>query len=213
MNLFCSNCVLLFILFLFLSTTATAVTISTDITFVVSNKTYKVQNTMVFSQIVIDSSYIIFNQSCFRISSPYDMLITLVYIRNGQGQINDRMLDFYADTSSGPDTFAISGFAKLDVFSIKRDNVMFASSAPDSSGYIRFTNNVWGRHFQIYKVNAPDWDVNGDGGGSILDLVYTSNHYQEHGSNGWLREDVDNNGRIEVLDVSIVSLYYGESWW
>jgi uncharacterized repeat protein (TIGR02543 family) len=58
-----------------------------------------------------------------------------------------------------------------------------------------------------------NWDVNIDGYCTILDLVLISNHYDESGSNGWIREDVDNNGTIQVLDLVCLSNHYAESWW
>jgi hypothetical protein len=58
-----------------------------------------------------------------------------------------------------------------------------------------------------------NWDVNIDGYCTILDLVLISNHYSQSGSNGWIREDVDNNGEIQVLDLVCVSNHYGEVWW
>ncbi|MHA1525946.1 MAG: hypothetical protein ACTSQD_02850 [Promethearchaeota archaeon] len=40
-----------------------------------------------------------------------------------------------------------------------------------------------------------------------------SNHYNESGIFGWIREDVDNNGEIKVLDLVLASNHYGETWW
>lgn len=59
----------------------------------------------------------------------------------------------------------------------------------------------------------PNWDVNIDGYCTILDLVLISNHYRQSGSNGWIREDADNNGEIKLLDLVYVSDFFGESWW
>ena len=47
----------------------------------------------------------------------------------------------------------------------------------------------------------------------IFDLTLISNHYDEVGVLGWIREDVDNNGKIEVLDLVFVSNHYDETWW
>jgi len=58
----------------------------------------------------------------------------------------------------------------------------------------------------------PNWDVNSDGTCAIIDLVLISNHYNENGAHGWIREDADNNGEIQVLDLVYVSNHYGESW-
>jgi hypothetical protein len=47
----------------------------------------------------------------------------------------------------------------------------------------------------------------------VFDLVLISNHYTETGTPGWIRQDVDNNGAIEVLDLVLTSNHYGETWW
>ncbi len=62
--------------------------------------------------------------------------------------------------------------------------------------------------FTIYA----NWDVNNDGTCNNLDLVAISNKYGSSGSNGWIREDIDNNGFIQVLDLSIASSHFGDSY-
>lgn len=59
----------------------------------------------------------------------------------------------------------------------------------------------------------PNWDINNDGNVTVFDFTLISNHYQETGSPGWIREDVDNNGEIEVLDIVQCSNYYNVGWW
>lgn len=58
----------------------------------------------------------------------------------------------------------------------------------------------------------PNWDVNNDGKGDILDFTLISNCYDQNGNPGWIREDVDNNGIISILDMIYVSNHYGEIW-
>ena len=60
---------------------------------------------------------------------------------------------------------------------------------------------------------APNWDINLDHDCNILDLIQISNHFDETGDPGWIREDVDNNGVIQILDFVFVSNHYNESWW
>ena len=65
-----------------------------------------------------------------------------------------------------------------------------------------------------YTISMPpNWDVNNDGDCNVYDLVLVSNHYNETGTPGWIREDVDNNGQIRVIDLVLVSEYYDETWW
>lgn len=59
----------------------------------------------------------------------------------------------------------------------------------------------------------PNWDVNKDGNVTVFDFTLISNHYEETGGPGWIREDIDNNGEIEVLDIVICSNYYNIGWW
>jgi hypothetical protein len=47
----------------------------------------------------------------------------------------------------------------------------------------------------------------------IFDLMLVSNHYGETGASGWIREDVDNNGAIQVLDLVFAADHYSNSWW
>ena len=59
----------------------------------------------------------------------------------------------------------------------------------------------------------PNWDINNDGDCTVYDLVLVSNHYNETGTPGWIREDVDNNGQIRVIDLVLISEHYDETWW
>ena len=38
----------------------------------------------------------------------------------------------------------------------------------------------------------PNWDINIDGNITVLDFILISNHFNETGINGWIREDIDN---------------------
>jgi hypothetical protein len=142
---------------------ALAVVITPDVQFVVGNETYKVNATMVFSQIVIDSSYIIFNSTGFFVSSPNSITITLVYISNHIGSaINgEKVLDFYATTSSGTVSFDLSGFRSNYNYTVKRGGTTIATSTANASGYIHYSNNVWGsnQRFQITQQGQASGDV------------------------------------------------------
>ena len=65
-----------------------------------------------------------------------------------------------------------------------------------------------------YDFSMPsNWDIDMDGECKVFDLTLTSNHYNESGVFGWIREDVDNNGEIQVLDLVLVSNHYDETCW
>jgi len=90
---------------------------------------------------------------------------------------------------------------------------------------ITFTNHgdysyyIWANDINGYSSSStvygfsmpPNWDINNDGQCTVLDLTLLSNHYGETGQNGWIREDVDNNGVVQVLDLMVTG-HYGESW-
>lgn len=85
-------------------------------------------------------------------------------------------------------------------------NYTYSIWAKDTSNNIVISSNI------LFSM-PPNWDININGGCTILDLVLVSNLYGSTGNPGWIREDVDNNGEITVLDLNIVSNYFGVSWY
>jgi len=150
--------VLLFVLILQVK----AVRIDPDTEFIVGNETYTVQQTMYFSRIIIDDTYIVFNYTGFYVSSGNAITITLVNIIDdfyyaGDGE---KVLEFYASTSSGTVTFSISGFYPGLDYIVKRSGSTIASVTANSSGYIYFENSLWStRLFEIYQDGEGPSDV------------------------------------------------------
>jgi len=66
-------------------------------------------------------------------------------------------------------------------------------------------NNIEKTSNSVSFTMPPNWDINADALCNILDLVLISNSYGLKGSQGWVREDLDNNGVINVLDLNLVS--------
>lgn len=60
----------------------------------------------------------------------------------------------------------------------------------------------------IYKR----YDVNGDHQCSFQDVLLVAFCYGQKGAPGWIREDVDYNGVINLRDIIAISMHYGESW-
>ena len=73
------------------------------------------------------------------------------------------------------------------------------------------TNNNIMSEISIFSM-PPNWDINEDGTCSINDLIQVANSYLDIGAKGWIREDVDNNGIIELADLVTVSNHHGEIW-
>jgi hypothetical protein len=58
----------------------------------------------------------------------------------------------------------------------------------------------------------PNWDIDSNGVCNVVDFILISNHYNESGNPGWIREDADNNGYVKVIDLVLISDHYGETW-
>jgi hypothetical protein len=59
----------------------------------------------------------------------------------------------------------------------------------------------------------PNWDINNDGRYTILDKVLISVCYGQIGNPGWIREDINNNGIVNMADLTYDSNHYNENWW
>lgn len=131
-----------------------AIIINPTMQFIVQNETYKVNSTMVFNQIIIDSTYIVFNNTGFYVFSQNSITITLVYINDDIiGAVNgEKVLDFYATTTAGTVWFNLSGFPATNEYSIKRNGNPLSTSVANASGFISFKNTVWSTNrFQIFQ--------------------------------------------------------------
>ena len=91
--------------------------------------------------------------------------------------------------------------------SIKQSgNYSYQISAEDTSNNEVSSNTM--------KLSLPpNWDINNDGRSTILDKVLMSVHYGQTGTPGWIREDANNNGVINMLDLTYDSNHYNECWW
>ena len=145
--------------FLCLISIAKGITIDPDVEFIVENETYMVQSVMDFSSITIAETYIIFNSTGFYISSDNNIFITLIYLHNEINGADDgeKILEFYAETSSGTVWFNISGFPMGNEYIINRDSIPMVYSTADSFGFISYNNSNWStHHFEITQTaTAP----------------------------------------------------------
>jgi phosphate transport system substrate-binding protein len=65
---------------------------------------------------------------------------------------------------------------------------------------------------QGYVSIAPDWDVNVDHTGNIVDIVAIGLEWGASNPKGWIREDVNNDGNVNIVDIVAVGLDWGNSW-
>ena len=45
-----------------------------------------------------------------------------------------------------------------------------------------------------------------------MSVVAVSQKYNDEGPPGWIREDVDNNGKVHFMDLVAISMHYNEEW-
>ena len=131
------------------------------------------------------------------------------------------------------EVFAESGLSDVRLIVNKPDssNVNVSMIDAGSNNYYYFSNSLFSNYgdysYYVWAIDLngnqsssgvidfampPNWDINGDGVCNVADLTLISNNYNLTGSNGWIREDVDNNGIIQVLDLVQVSFYYDQTW-
>jgi hypothetical protein len=82
----------------------------------------------------------------------------------------------------------------------------------DYEGNVRPHGSYYDMGAYEYCGISPPWDVNIDGVCSILDFMLIGNRLGQKGSPGWIREDVDDNGEIQLFDLMMISSHYGEFW-
>jgi hypothetical protein len=148
-------------LLLGMSFLVSALVIDPSTQFVVQNETYQVNATMVFDQVVISDTYIVFNDTGFYVSSPNSITIKLVHINDDiAGAVNgEKVLDFYAIATAGTVWFNLSGFPVNNEYLIKRNGVTHATSTASASGFISFSNAAWSTlRFQVYQQAAAPVD-------------------------------------------------------
>jgi hypothetical protein len=57
-----------------------------------------------------------------------------------------------------------------------------------------------------FVVNVNAYDVNGDGYANWYDLTLVAEHFEETGPPGWIPEDVNEDGRVNILDAGAVAI-------
>jgi len=56
----------------------------------------------------------------------------------------------------------------------------------------------------VANINAHD--INGDGYANWYDLALVAKHFEETGPLGWVPEDVNEDGRVNILDVVAIAI-------
>ena len=197
---------ILLLLLLLLSGTACAPNV--DCTFKMGNIYYEFEELTYFREIdhgVRETpAWIRFNDVTFYVSAATDQTINLYEVNEELRNLDQgaRVIWFWGSITNI--FFNLSGFPGYNYRITVDDELLLDYISNDS--WIRFTASEIG-HYEIFHT-TPNYDVIMDGVIDLLDLVAVATHYQEDGPDGWIREDVDNNGEIKILDITLVSNYY-----
>ncbi len=65
---------------------------------------------------------------------------------------------------------------------------------------------------QIHYLMPPNWDIDMNGVCDMLDLVLVSESYDLENAPGWIREDINNDNIVNMLDLLEVSSHIDETW-
>jgi hypothetical protein len=118
-------------------------------------------------------------------------------------------------------------YLRIEKPDLSTENVSMTSGTGDTYFYNNtfilpgdYTYSVWATDGGNNGVSSSEetfvlyanWDINKDRVCDNLDLVAVSNIYGSSDDPGWIREDVDNNGVIQVLDITITANNYGSSY-
>lgn len=150
------------------------VTVDTNWNFESGNETYMVNDTTrTFSKIIVNDTYIVFNNTGFNVTSANPITIYIDYINSSiiNASNNDLVLEFCADTSGGSVTFNIDGLRNNYYYSVRRNGTLITNTASNATGHFSFTNNVWSKKsFQIYQQNIVT------NNSPVISIVYPGNN-------------------------------------
>ena len=163
-----------------------------------SNPTISDESSLISDPIDTDPSYGWVNLSC----SANDV----------QG-ISSVSLSVICPNDSSFDRSCSEGVSNIWYWNSSAGGLLFSSAGNYSISFFVSDNSGNTNTSQTIYVEIPEnWDMNSDHVCDLLDFVAVSNEYEQTGSNGWMREDVDNNGEISVLDLVLLSNDYEEIW-
>lgn len=67
---------------------------------------------------------------------------------------------------------------------------------------------------KTYNLSIPpNYEIVIDGAINMMDFLQLALQYGKSGVNGWIREDVDNNGNVCIRDLILSAMKYNETWW
>lgn len=134
--------------------------------------------------------------------SPYTTFYNPGIINNATGQIkNIYDLVVGVGNKTTANTFVIIKFKAIN-YGFSYINLTDVGLTNET---IYIPRNVTSRSILI----SSPYDMNSDRNVGLADLLDVSNHYGETGAIGWIKEDVSKDGKISVIDMSLISSHWG----
>lgn len=125
--------------------------------FVVNTQTYSVDEAMPFHTIIIDSDYIVFNNTGFHITTTKDLGIALDYINDDIWNSNqDEVILIFdvTETTTLASEYTLSGFPSGIEYEIRRNGFHFQNKIADNNGYIAFsTAKIGTNRYKIIQIS------------------------------------------------------------
>jgi len=148
-----------------------------------------------------------------RVSDPLDTAPSFGWINITANVTDDQTVTNVRINITSPDASTMN--VSMDTF--EGHNFWYNTTFTQSGMYSYFiwASDLGGNTSQSNTsafLMPPNWDVDMDGEGNLLDLILISHHYSNAGSPGWLREDINNDGMINILDLVLESNHYDEQW-
>lgn len=183
-----------------------------------TNETSYLSVTGVNDTVIIDSSKPEIQVEQLMHSTPFDTDTTIGWVNLSCLVTDDQGIDEVSVQITCPNSTIVerdclnrNGNAWF--FNSSNDN-LFTQPGNYSYSFFAVDQTAVSNTSVVYYVKIPaNWDVNTDGTCDLLDFIQVSEQYNEiNAEHGWIREDVDNNGEVAVLDLVLLSNDYQSIW-
>jgi len=110
-----------------------------------------------------------------------------------------------SDPNSDPLTYSAQNLPSGATFDPATHSFSWTPSYSQANSYsgVRFTvsdgNMSDYEDITITVENAYQPDVTGDGQVNVLDIISIAQHWEESGANGWIVQDINENGTVNVM--------------
>jgi hypothetical protein len=83
-----------------------------------------------------------------------------------------------------------------------------SSKSPTTTGIsVKYVSEI-----KFFTSDPPLWDINGDKKCNLGDITAIGLKWEEEGEEGWIAEDANRDGVVNILDVVKVGMYWGKSY-